>query len=275
MGGMPAAGTGSGRTAPLSAARLRAAAGGLASLWTDIRVVSATGSTNEDALMAARDGAPEGLVIAAEAQTAGRGRQGRSWQSLHGAALTFSVLLRPGPVPATRGWVPLLAGVAAATALREVTGVDARLKWPNDVMVRDRKLGGILAEQADGAIVVGLGINVRGQGRDLPVATATSLELHGAAETDRTDLLAEILRQLERWYRLWQGAGSGDADACGLRPRYRLLSATIGREVQVRLPGNRVLAGIAADVDGSGQLLVTRADGDLVAISAGDVIHVR
>ncbi|HXP21953.1 MAG TPA: biotin--[acetyl-CoA-carboxylase] ligase [Streptosporangiaceae bacterium] len=294
---------------PLSAGRLRAAAIVAGGLWTDIRVVEETGSTNADVLGEARRGAPEGLVLAAEAQTAGRGRLGRTWQSLPGAALTFSVLLRPTSVPqAGRGWVPLLAGVAVAGALRRAVGVDARLKWPNDVLVADAKLAGILAEQAGDAIAVGIGINVRGRPQDLPVATATSLELHGAGETDRTELLAAVLAELETWYRRWSRSGTqgtpaeagaggraeagtgggglaggvrGDggigyraAEASGLRSAYLRLSATVGQEVQVWLPGGRQLTGTACDVDGTGRLVLRSATG-LIAVSAGDVIHLR
>lgn len=264
------------QVAPLSRTRLGAVLREHGILWSDLRVVSETGSTNEDALALAQAGAAEGLVIAAEAQTAGRGRQGRSWQSVPQAALTFSVLLRPGVLPhAARGWVPLLAGVAAATALREVTGVDAQLKWPNDILVDGGKLAGILAEQSGDAIVVGIGINVRGSGLDLPVATATSLELLGAGDVDRTELLAEILRQLERWYARWRATRDGDADACGLRAEYLSLSATIGAKVRVELPAGRLLAGQATGVDEAGQLLVATDEGAVVPVTAGDVIHVR
>lgn len=262
--------------APLSQARLGAVLHEHGSLWTDLRVVGETGSTNEDALALAQAGAAEGLVIAAEAQTAGRGRQGRSWQSVPQEALTFSVLLRPDDVPQpARGWAPLLAGVAAATALRAVTGVDARLKWPNDILVGGGKLAGILAEQSGEAIVVGIGINVRGSEHDLPVATATSLELLGSGEVDRTELLAEILRQVERWYVRWRGTGDGDADACGLRAEYLALSATIGTRVRVELPGGRILAGQATGIDETGQLLVATDEGAVVPVTAGDVVHLR
>jgi BirA family biotin operon repressor/biotin-[acetyl-CoA-carboxylase] ligase len=259
-------------------------------MWTDIRVVAATGSTNEDVLAEAAGGAPEGLVIAAEAQTAGKGRQGRTWQAQPGAALTFSVLLRPDRVPqAAKGWAPLLAGVATGLALRQETGVDAALKWPNDVLVGDRKLAGILAEQSGGAIVVGIGINVLGREDELPVATATSLENSGAASTDRTGLLAAILRQLEHRYLRWRETAVGDPEASGLREEYLSLCTTIGRRVRVLLPGGRILSGAAADVDGAGQLVVEPAPGSdvsglhaaglagggRVAVSAGDVIHVR
>lgn len=261
------------------------AAGGL---WSDIRLVASTGSTNADVLAQADRGAPEGLVIVAEVQTAGRGRQGRSWISRPGAALMFSVLLRPREIPqAARGWVPLLVGVATASALRGAPGrdasgigapaVDARLKWPNDILIGERKLCGILAEQSQDVIVVGVGINLLGGEPDLPVPTATSLELHQAGRIDRTELLARILRQIERWYEAWRGSGSGggDADACGLRAEYLRLSATVGQRVRVHLPGGRVLAGIATDVDDTGRLLVRVDGGDVHAVSAGDVIHVR
>jgi BirA family biotin operon repressor/biotin-[acetyl-CoA-carboxylase] ligase len=246
------------------------------SFWTQIKVVAETGSTNEDVLRLARDGAPAGLVLVARTQTSGRGRQGRSWQSEPGAALMFSLLTRPRSVPQpVIGWLPLLAGVAVATAVRMVTGVPACLKWPNDVLVGEGKLAGILAEQSGGAVVVGVGLNVLGRTDALPVPTATSLELHGAGETDRAGLLAEILRQFEHWYRRWVDVGPGDADASGLRPEYLRLCATLSRRVNVALPGDRTLTGTAVDVDATGRLLVTPDAADAVAVGAGDVIHVR
>jgi BirA family biotin operon repressor/biotin-[acetyl-CoA-carboxylase] ligase len=243
-------------------------------LWTDIQSVATTGSTNADVMRLARAGAPDGLVIAAETQAAGRGRQGRSWHSQPGAALMFSLLVRPQSVTQTAlGWLPLLAGVATATAVRDVTGVRACLKWPNDVLVDEGKLAGILAERSGRAVVVGIGLNVLGRPDSLPVTTATSLELHGARDTERSELLAEILGQFERWYERWTGA-CGDADASGLRARYLRLCRTIGKQVNVALPGGRTLSGVATDVDHCGQLLVESGTG-LVPVSAGEVIHVR
>src|SRR6202044_1415756 len=126
-------------------------------------------------------------VLAAEEQTAGRGRGGRTWVSRPGASLTFSVLLRPVTVPpSSRGWLPLLTGVAVAAGVRSASGVAAGLKWPNDVLVGDRKLAGILAEQStDGdTVVVGVGLNVATEERELPVSPtglpATSLLVEGA-----------------------------------------------------------------------------------------------
>ncbi|HEX5189018.1 MAG TPA: biotin--[acetyl-CoA-carboxylase] ligase [Streptosporangiaceae bacterium] len=267
--------------APLDGERLAAALRGSGaaamSMWADVRIVAATASTNTDVLREAAAGAAEGLVIAAESQTAGKGRLGRTWQTRPGSALTFSVLLRPADVPpAARGWLPLLAGVAVVGALAEVCGLNARLKWPNDVLAGGGKLAGILAEQSGDAIVVGIGINVLGGANELPIATATSLERCGLGGTDRTALLAAILHQLEHWYLRWRQTGPGDADASGLRKQYLSMSATAGKQVSVQLPGDHVLTGVAAGVDGAGQLLVEAEPGaGLIAVSAGDVIHVR
>jgi BirA family biotin operon repressor/biotin-[acetyl-CoA-carboxylase] ligase len=206
--------------APLSAPALRSAVVRQGALWRDVRVVTETGSTNTDLLADASDGAPEGIVLAAESQTAGRGRLGRRWSSQPLAALTFSVLLRPGGVPpGRRGWVPLLAGVAVASALRAGAGVDARLKWPNDVLVQGAKVAGILAEQRGDAIVVGIGINVSTRQDELPAGGATSLALAGAARTDREYLLACVLTELERWYLAWIKAADPGRCGCQRPPR--------------------------------------------------------
>ena len=192
--------------APLSAAALSAALTGPGRLWRDVTVRAETGSTNSDLLAAARDGAPEGTVLAAEVQTAGRGRLDRRWTCPPRAALSFSVLLRPDGVPAVaRGWIPLLAGVAVAAGLRAQAGLDARLKWPNDVLVGGAKIAGILAEQAGDAIVLGIGINVTTRRDELPVPHATSVVLAGAAP-DREQLLVAVLGELETWYRRWVAA---------------------------------------------------------------------
>ena len=269
---------------PWRADKLRAALaggpagpGGTSGLWTSVRVVASTGSTNADLL--ARGG-PEGQVLVAEEQTAGRGRAGRTWVSQPGASLTFSVLLRPASVPpSARGWLPLLTGVAVAAGVRSASGVAASLKWPNDVLVRDRKLAGILAEQsADGdAVVIGVGLNVATSEKALPVSPAglpaTSLLVEGA-DVGREALLAEILRSLEHWYLVF--SADPDPVGSGLLAEYRAACATLGRQVRVELPGDRVLAGLAEDVDPGGRLLVRPADAaSATPVSAGDVIHLR
>ena len=250
-------------------------------LWREVSVVARTGSTNADLVAGARDGAPEGAVLVAEEQTAGRGRMGRSWLSPPRAALTFSVLLRPADVPAARrGWLPLLAGVAVATAIRQVSALDATLKWPNDVLLRSGKLAGILAEQSGDAVVVGIGVNVSTAGHELPAPAApslpaTSLRLEGSPILDRELLLGRMLDEIERWYLAWRGTDlAGDAEAGGLRAAYVRLCSTIGRDVRAELPGRAATSGLASGIDGDGRLVVRTAAGD-VAIGAGDVRHVR
>ncbi len=255
---------------------LKCAVVGPDGLWTSIEVVARTGSTNADVLALARGGEPEGLVLAAGEQTSGRGRQGRTWQSRPWAALTFSMLLRPRLVPpAARGWLPLLAGVATATAVRTVADVEASLKWPNDVLVSERKLAGILAEQSGDAIVVGIGLNLLGQPADLPVQTATSLEQQRTMPADPNVLLAEILAQFSHWYQPWSQVWPGDQERSGLRQAYLDLCGTLHRTVAVELPGGKSLRGEAVDVDHAGRLVIRRESGANVVISAGDVIHVR
>jgi len=250
--------------------------------WAAIDVVASTGSTNADLLAraVAEPDTPEGQVLVAEEQTAGRGRLGRTWTSVPGASLTFSVLLHPDSVPAARrGWLPLLAGVAVADAVRAVASVDAVLKWPNDVLAGDRKLAGILAEQSpDGsAVVIGVGLNVATPEAGLPVSPAglpaTSLLAEGA-HVSRDALLIEILRDLERWYLAFRA--DPDPAHCGLLAAYRALCGTLGRPVRVQLPVGQVLEGVAEDVDADGRLLVRPTDATAVTrVSAGDIIHLR
>ena len=246
-------------------------------LWVSVEVVASTGSTNADLL---GRGGPEGQVLVAEEQTAGRGRMGRSWVSAPGASLTFSVRLRPASVPAARrGWLPLLTGVAVASALRSGTGVQATLKWPNDVLAGERKLAGILAEQSpDGsAVVIGVGLNVGTPPDALPVSPAglpaTSLLAEGI-NVDREPVLLEILRQIERWYLAFRS--DPDPVRTGLHAEYTSLCGTLGRAVRVELPAGRVLTGTAEDIDVDGRLLVRPDDATPVTpVSAGDVIHLR
>ncbi|WP_059013116.1 biotin--[acetyl-CoA-carboxylase] ligase [Streptomyces specialis] len=270
---------------PLDARALRGALVRPDGLWTSLRVVEVTGSTNADLAEAARAGrAAEGAVLIAEEQTSGRGRLGRTWSAPARSGLFFSVLLRPEPaVPAARlTWLPLLAGVATATALTRAAGVDAVLKWPNDLLVRvggeERKAGGILAERVEdadgGAIVLGVGLNVSLRADELPVPQAGSLLLADAVSTDRDPLLRAVLRALAEWYARWTAAG-GDAEAAGLRAAYADVSATLGRRVRAELPGGGETRGEAVAVDGEGRLVIAGADGTRQPMAAADIIHLR
>ncbi|NDZ60911.1 biotin--[acetyl-CoA-carboxylase] ligase [Streptomyces anulatus] len=249
-------------------------------LWTSLEVVESTGSTNTDLAGQARAGAVgEGTVLIAEEQTAGRGRLERTWTAPPRSGLFFSVYLEPGGIPVERwGWVPLLAGVAAATGLAKSAGVDMSLKWPNDLLVavdgQERKTGGILGEFAGDGIVVGLGINVSLRADELPAPTAGSLALAGAVSTDRETLLRAVLRSLEDWYGRWKAA-DGDAAASGLQAAYAAGCATLDRTVRAELPGGTSLVGEAVAIDGDGRLVLSTERGLRQPVSAGDIVHLR
>jgi BirA family biotin operon repressor/biotin-[acetyl-CoA-carboxylase] ligase len=262
---------------PLDAAALNRALTGPESGWREIRVVQETTSTNSALARLAREGAGPGLVLVAEHQSGGRGRLDRAWTSPPGAGLTFSVLVEPaGVAPDHWPWVPLLAGVAVAEGVRRVTEVDASLKWPNDVLVGDRKLAGLLSERVEAPnaslAVVGVGLNVTLRADEVPTAEATSLALEQAATTDRTVVLREVLRVFDRLFRAWLREG-GDPRA-GLLESYLRRCSTVGRQVRVALPGGSALAGEAVRVDDHGRLVVRTGAGEQV-VGAGDVVHVR
>jgi len=258
---------------PLREAALRAALVTGEGLWAELRVLAQTGSTNADVAAAARAGASEGLVVVADLQTAGRGRAGRSWQAPLRSGLALSVLLRPTSPQESWGWLPLLAGLAVAGPVADLSGLQVGLKWPNDVLVGERKLAGLLAEVVDGAVVLGVGLNVSVREDELPVPTATSLAVEGSEVVDREPVLRAVLRDLDRRYRSFEEY-RGDARAAGLHDAYRSVCTTIGRAVRVMLPGDRVIEGEAVDVDSAGRLVVRTATGT-EALAAGDVVHVR
>ncbi|QEU92204.1 biotin--[acetyl-CoA-carboxylase] ligase [Streptomyces kanamyceticus] len=267
---------------PLNAASLRRALVREGGLWTSLDVVASTGSTNSDLVGRAGE-LPEGAVLVAEEQSAGRGRLDRQWSAPARSGLFFSVLLKPAEVPVERwGWLPLLTGVAVATGLSRAAGVDTALKWPNDLLVTvkgaERKAGGILAERAGpvdgGGVVVGVGLNVTLREDELPVPTAGSLGLAGAATTDRDPLLRAVLRSFEQWYGDWRAAG-GDPGASRLQETYAAGCATLGRTVRAELPGDRSITGEAVAVDGDGRLVLATEDGVQQPVGAGDIVHLR
>jgi BirA family biotin operon repressor/biotin-[acetyl-CoA-carboxylase] ligase len=254
--------------APLDAAALQA---GLEPPWTSVRVVDETDSTNTDLLADAAQAA-DGTVLVAEHQTAGRGRLDRTWTSPPRSGLTFSALVRPGTPIATWGWLPLLTGVAVCDAVNAV-GVDAALKWPNDLLVGvDRhKAAGILVQVADEAAIVGIGLNVSTTAGELPIPTAASLATEGA-DVDRGELLAALLRELGRQYLRWRDA-RGDAWACGLAADYHDRCATIGQHVSVSTADGGSFSGVATGIDAEGRLRIS-ADGVEHVVAAGDIEHI-
>jgi BirA family biotin operon repressor/biotin-[acetyl-CoA-carboxylase] ligase len=263
---------------PLDGPALQATLTRDSDLWRTLEVVPEIGSTNADLAAAAAEDAPEGAVLVAEHQVAGRGRLDRVWTSPPRAGLTVSFLLRPDVPAARRGWLPLLTGVALAEAVGEVTGVRASLKWPNDLLALDgRKLAGILAESCSSpthptGVVVGVGLNVTTTAEELP-DTGTSLARVLGAPVDRGPVLLAFLRAVEKRYRRWTAA-LGDPVASGLAQDYLAWSSTVGTQVAVSLPDGSTLEGTAQAVDWDGRLVVATATGT-VELASGDVRHVR
>ena len=227
-------------------------------------------STNSRAVELARSGIPEGAVVVAEEQTAGRGRLGRSWHAPRGSALLMSLLFRPPLAPPQAQRVTMVCSLAVARAIAEVCSLEARVKWPNDIVVADAKLGGVLTELGAGAagldyVVVGIGLNVNLDVSLLPdlISPATSLSVELGRPVSRRDLLIRFLQRADDLYaRLLDGWSPGAA--------WRQALVTIGRDVTVGMPGE-TLHGVAEDVDEDGALLLRTADGTLRRVLAGDV----
>ena len=235
-----------------------------------VEITAASPSTNAVVSERTRAGEDEGLVVVTEHQTAGRGRLDRVWETPARSSLTFSVLLRPDVPAQDWPWLPLLTGYAVQAALADRLP-DIALKWPNDVLVEERKLAGILVERIDTpqgpAAVVGVGINISQTIEELPVALATSVELETGEPVDRTGLFGQVLGSLH-------GLQGLLFDPEALRTAYADVCSTIGREVDIHLPGDEIRRGEALDIDARGALVVSSADGTFT-VGAGDVIHVR
>lgn len=236
------------------------------SRWRVHRVAS-TGSTNSDVAAAARAGEPEGYVLVADEQTAGRGRLGRPWSSPAGSSLSVSILLRPGPVAGSRwSWLPLLVGVAVVDAVHDAAGLPANLKWPNDVLLEGGKLAGILVERVDTpagpAAVAGVGLNVT-------AAPDGAASLMGTGAT-RDGVLDALLARLDHWYLRWRS----QPELPDLAAAYRAACQTLGRDVRAELPSGEAMTGRALTVDDAGRLVIGTVTGEL-AVGAGDIVHLR
>jgi len=226
-------------------------------------------STQDAAKEAAEDGVPEGTVFNTDEQTAGRGRLGRTWQAPHGSSLLLSLVLRPSPTVYPK--LVMVGSLAVAEAIEETTDLRAQFKWPNDVLIHDKKVAGVMVEgEFQGTrplfAVLGIGINVN---LDAAVFTemlypATSLAAEAGAPVSRLSLAQSLLGNLER--ELLQASSRPRR----VHQRWRSRLATLGKQIRVRM-GDQVLEGLAEDVDADGSLLLSRRDGSLTTIVAGDV----
>lgn len=270
----------------LSQARLRECLLTPAGPWRQVEALATVDSTNAWSM---RDPRPWRVVAAAE-QSAGRGRRGRDWMTPAGSSVAVSLTVPMPADPAGWGWLPLLTGLAARDALAEVSGTPHfALKWPNDVLARDRapsppegpgwgKLCGILCETTgSGLVVAGIGVNVSVPRSALPVASATSLRLLGH-DVEREDVVVALARAFATWHSQWYAGGAG-LDA--VRRAYRRHCATLGTRVRIHLGvagsaggDEEVVTGRAVDVDDSGEIVIQTTAG-VRRFAAGDVVHLR
>ncbi|MGA8428055.1 MAG: biotin--[acetyl-CoA-carboxylase] ligase [Candidatus Dormiibacterota bacterium] len=245
-----------------------------AQLAFEVRAYALVASTQDLVMQAARAGAPEGLVVFAEEQSAGRGRVGRSWTAPAGSALMFSILLRPRGSAAAWSSLSLVGGLAVVEGLALAGGPKAQLKWPNDCLCGGRKLAGVLAEsvsgERDGSVVLGVGCNVRWAGVELPAAlrqSATACDLEGT-QLDRTELAAAVLERLAGRYREWQVGGFA-----AIREEWLKHAAWLGEEVVAEHQSGRQ-TGRALTLSETGELILETPSGPL-SISAGELVRLR
>ena len=259
-----------------------------------LTVLESTGSTNADLLRGVTEdpGAwPDLSVLTAEYQSDARGRLDRRWEAPARSSVSVSLVLLPvngagRPLPTHRySWLSLLAALALREALTETAGLPAELKWPNDVLVRGRKIAGILAQLgplgAGGAppVILGTGLNVTLTEPELPVPTATSVLLENPDTVDRTELLKSYLSRFATLYRSFCNADgdptAGMAGGPSLHKRVEHFLSTLGKQVRAQLPGDHEIIGHATRLDEYGSLLVVDAAGHEHVVTAGDVVHLR
>jgi BirA family biotin operon repressor/biotin-[acetyl-CoA-carboxylase] ligase len=252
---------------------------GLTTRWLGrtIHCYDAVESTNLTAIELAQQGEPEGTVILADEQLSGRGRGSRSWHSPAGVGIYCSIVLRPKMAPAKAQLITLMAGVSIVKAIALRTGLSPRVKWPNDIMINDKKVAGILLESrvSGGQIgysVIGFGINVNNGSADLPEdirVNASSLLMELKKPVDRSTLVIEIFSELERLYHRFQRE-----DFPVILEQWRHYSSTLGQRVRI-WQKDKATEGIAVDLAEDGGLLVKLEGGKKVVIHAGDVEHLR
>ncbi|HJW00721.1 MAG TPA: biotin--[acetyl-CoA-carboxylase] ligase [Arthrobacter sp.] len=257
-------------------------------------VVDSTGSTNADLLRSVTvepKSWPDLSVLTAEYQTAARGRLDRRWEAPPLSSVSVSIVLRPANAEGrplgtqSYSWLSLLAAVALRETLLETAGIPAELKWPNDVLVRGRKIAGILAQlgpMVDGfapPVILGTGLNVNLSSVELPVPTATSVALEQPLTVDRTLLLKSYLSHFALLYRSFCNAdgdpAAGMAGGPSLHKRVEAVMVTLGKQVKAQLPGDHEIIGHATRLDDYGSLLVVDSAAHEHVVTAGDVVHLR
>lgn len=244
------------------------------SFGQQMELLDSTTSTQEDARRLAEAGAPEGTVVIAEEQTGGRGRMGKKFYSPYGKGIWMSIVLRPTQPLHLTQQLTLLAGVAVRRAILKTTGVEAGIKWPNDLLIEGKKVCGILLESAteDDRVrycIAGIGISANLREEDYPdelKSIATSLRITSGQNADRNELIGSILNEMESLYELYNDQGFEP-----IASLWEAASVTLNREVSVH-SSRGVLTGTAAGLHPSGALLVRNEDGELVPVFSGDIV---
>ena len=245
--------------------------------WKEIICYKSVDSTNERALVLPLKFPGAGAAIIADSQTKGRGRLGRVWVSPPGRNIYMSALLAPEIALRDAALLTVAATLACVWALRNKTGLDVKVKWPNDLMADGKKVGGILTELRSvndriKCAAIGIGININTRTGDFPAAlrsSATSVMAETGKCHSRSGVVSEVLNELERWYRKLIYAGGFP-----LLEEWRKLSSTIGKGVRVTLYAD-VLSGLAEDIDENGMLVLKLPSGERRRISAGDLTELR
>jgi BirA family biotin operon repressor/biotin-[acetyl-CoA-carboxylase] ligase len=222
--------------------------------------------TSTQTELAAKVNLQHGDVYVTEFQSAGRGRLDRTFEAAKSSALLFSLYLEPKRNKLEWSAIPLLTGVSLLTALSSLDqDLKFNLKWPNDLLIEQKKVAGILVEARDSGVIIGVGINVEMENSELPVANATSLAIAKFGKLDRNIILPELLRTLQTTFDLWESGSVTPLE------QYRQASSTIGQEVEVHLPSGEILKSQAVDIKETGELQLASG----VLVNVGDVIHLR
>lgn len=233
------------------------------SYWR-VSVFQSVASTQTEIM--AKQNLRHGDVCAAEHQSAGKGRLDRSFEAKESSALLFSLYLEPKREKIYWSSIPLLVGLSLVTALSDLDEkVNTTLKWPNDLLIGEKKAGGILVEVRGNGLIIGIGLNVEMDISDLPVAKATSLALEKYQELDRNKILPTILNNLANTMELWESGSSIPIES------YRQICSTLDKEIEVQLPAGEFIQSRAIGVSEVGELLLANGS----RINIGDVIHLR
>lgn len=246
-------------------------------IGSEIIFYETVNSTNIIASELASKGYGEGVVIIADEQRAGKGRLGRKWLSPKGKNIYLSLILTPPILPKDAPILTLLSGVASCNALKKLFSMPVTIKWPNDLLLEDKKIGGILSEikaDIDRIIhaIVGIGINVNSEIEDFPIElreTATSIKLYSKKDSSRTDVVIMLLKEFQLWYDILLNSGKEE-----IIFNWQKLSSTIGRKVKAQV-WNNVYVGVAESIDNDGMLILRLENNSSVKINAGDITMLR